>query len=1292
MANSIDQLGIEISASSTQASNSIDQLIGRLQKLQSALNGVNTKTLNSRLSQTSNIIKSFGGSSTKSSAEMQRNMYAMSYSLDRLGSGLERANGKVNAFFGRIRSGAKETKNFAQTVGLLYARFFVLIRSVKLLGKAIKSSMSYIETLNYFESAFQQVADQTVSGWTKAGYESAEAYADSFKERAKQVTADMTGFLPSEDGSLTATNEKSLGLNSADVLKYQAQFAQMSSSMGVASDKATLLSEVLVKIGSDLASVKDMDFNDVWGDMASGLVGMSRTLDKYGVNIRNANMQQELARLGINTTVSALGQQDKALLRTIILLNSTKYAWGDLAETLNTPANQMRILSANIQQLGRIIGNLFLPIIAKVLPYINGLVIALQRLFTWIGSLLGLDLSGLTSNKGYDNSGISDLLDDADNLADGLDDANGEAKKLKNTILGFDELNVLNAPNEDSGKGKVGGVSGLLDDAFLDAVDDYLKAWEEAFKKLEDKAKAIADKICAFFKRLFAPVLEAFAKYGDWIKEKWSKAFKSIGKLLKDIGRDFWKVWESPETQKIFDNLVQMLGQVGLFVGKLADKIREAWNYNDNGLRILTAIRDILGIIVQHFKNIADSLVLWVQELNLEPLLSSLAQFMEDLKPVFDAIYGVFEDFVTDVLEPLAKWTLEKGLPELFDVLDRLVKKIDWEKLRRELKKLWEHLEPFAERVGEGLIKFIEDVGDRLANWINNGGFENFLERVENFLDSISSDDVKNIMWGLVNAIIALKGALLGFKLAKGFTDFLVGIETLKRVLEGGALVSSLEGLAGAFTVVGTAMAVGTFAKDEKEWVEALDKYGKTGGKRYVASVKKKNANPYLNGKALFQEDANWNEKLLGKDWSWENPFAGNGGGGHSRDISATTKAVESLTNALTSLKSKFEEVGNSAYIFVEQKIKPFFTQEKWDAIYNTIVTSLQTKWGELVEWWNTTGFSAWWNDNVVPWFSYETWYGLYTTILTALQTKWAELVEWWNSTAIYVWWTENVAPWFTYDKWYEMYTNIRTALEDLWNELVEWWSSSTLVVWWDEHVAPWFTKEKWSELFAPIKEALQEKWNEASSWWKTNIASWFEREVIPKFTNSKWSSILKGVPEAFKTKFGEALQHVTETVKKIYSTIVEWVEKAIEKVKELIAKLKEAREMQSSSGGGSRGFFSSSIGSLNLNLKLPTINLSKLKFANGGFPEDGLFFANHNELVGGFSNGKTAVANNEQITTGIKNAVYEAMMSVMASSDGFGRGDVIVNAVLKTENDEVLARAVERGQQQLTRRYNPVY
>ena len=121
----------------------------------------------------------------------------------------------------------------------------------------------------------------------------------------------MTGFKVSETGVLENTRIKNLGIDPNTLMNYQATFAQMASSIGIASETSLKLSNALTMIGADLASVKNMDFNKVWNDMASGLAGMSRTLDKYGVNIRNVNLQQKLNEIGIKANISELNHASK---------------------------------------------------------------------------------------------------------------------------------------------------------------------------------------------------------------------------------------------------------------------------------------------------------------------------------------------------------------------------------------------------------------------------------------------------------------------------------------------------------------------------------------------------------------------------------------------------------------------------------------------------------------------------------------------------------------------------------------------------------------------------------------------------------------------------------------------------------------------------------------------------------------------------------------------------------------------------------------------------------------------
>lgn len=302
-----------ISENTIRMTQALAQLANAGGRVTSATNAITSSF--SRLSQTTNSFGSVG-----------RNLSLM----------IGRAGSTLNAFGNSTDNVTKKTGSFASQIANLYFKFFTLSRIIKTLWKSVTSASDYVETLNYFNSAFEQVTDDLdLSGWKEAGYESAEEYYNSFQKRSKELTKKLTGFEVSDSGDLTRTKTASLGLDPNLTMNYQATYAQMTSSMGATADTATKLSQALTEIGADLASVKNMDFEDVWKDMSSGITGMSRALDKYGINIRVANLQQELYNLGIDTTVSKLSQSDKAILRTITILNSTKYAWGDLASTID---------------------------------------------------------------------------------------------------------------------------------------------------------------------------------------------------------------------------------------------------------------------------------------------------------------------------------------------------------------------------------------------------------------------------------------------------------------------------------------------------------------------------------------------------------------------------------------------------------------------------------------------------------------------------------------------------------------------------------------------------------------------------------------------------------------------------------------------------------------------------------------------------------------------------------------------------------------------------------------------
>lgn len=465
--------------------------------------------------------------------------------------------GKLSSSIKKALHSAKQSSDgfggFAKKIGLLYAKLYVLRRGFNALFGTVKSSMDYIETLNYFNAAFGQVAKKAnLKSFKEMGYDSAEAYYNSFSKRAEQLTQKMSGFKIEESGMAISTGEKSLGIDPALIMNYQAMFAQMSNSMGIASETAGKLSSVFTRLGADIASLKNEDFQKVWQNMASGMTGMSRAVDKYGINIREANLQQTLNNIGIDKSISKLTQQEKVLLRTIVMLDSSRAAWGDLAKTMNQPANQLRLLQSNWSNLSRTIGNIFLPIVSKVLPYLNAVTIMLQRFAEQIVKFLGFenfDWGGLGATGGADfDIDFGDAEDDTAGMDDNMDKTAKKAKKAVDNLQGFDIINKLQDPNEgkDSDKDKEKGLSpsevGKLTGALDKLLSDYDKAWKKAFKGMENKANELANKmqkalVDAWNKGDFSKLGE---KVAAWInrglaKIPWDKIKENVKKIARSI-------------------------------------------------------------------------------------------------------------------------------------------------------------------------------------------------------------------------------------------------------------------------------------------------------------------------------------------------------------------------------------------------------------------------------------------------------------------------------------------------------------------------------------------------------------------------------------------------------------------------------------------------------------------------------------------------------------------------------------------------------------------------------------
>ena len=620
LATAMNSLG-----NSSKNSTQVTQLASAISQLGSA----NAKKAAANLPALATAMDGFMTTMAKA-PQVSNNVINMTNALAKLasqGAKVGTAGNSLTASINRIGTSMEKTtkkaRSFSSVIGSVYQKYFWVMRAGNKLWDSVKQSMNYVEVLNYFDAAFGQVAESAVSQWETSGEDSAEAYYNSFSDRAKQLTTKMTGFTITESGMLESTGGKSLGINPSQLMNYQAMFAQMSNSMGITAETSLKLSTALTEIGADLASVKNMNFDKVWNDMASGLAGMSRTLDKYGVNIRNVNLQQKLTELGINANISALNQNEKALLRTIILLDSTRYAWGDLAETINQPANQLRLLEANFANLARTIGNIFLPIVAKVLPYLNAVVIALQRLAEWIVKLLGFEDFEWGGSGGIGGAEFDDLIGGIGDTEDSLNSASEAAKKLKTHLLGIDELNVVNN-DEDSGSsiiGGLGGSAGLLESALDKILEEYQKAWDEAFANMEDRLDDFADKVAKAFKEggLFG-VGELFSEMLTDALE--SIPWESIYEGARKFGTGLAEFLNGLITPELFGAVGSTIAGALNTALEFLNSFGKTFEWEEFGYSLSTGLKKFLET--------------WDAELTTETFSQFCSGFMKTLKGVFD--------------------------------------------------------------------------------------------------------------------------------------------------------------------------------------------------------------------------------------------------------------------------------------------------------------------------------------------------------------------------------------------------------------------------------------------------------------------------------------------------------------------------------------------------------------------------------------------------------------------------------------------------------------------------------
>jgi hypothetical protein len=421
-------------------------------------------------------------------------MNTVSSGSSRAASFMDRLKQSVSSAKDKLAS-LGTTSNSLFSMGRFYGWYFILRQIANTFGGFINNINSYIENQNLFAVAM--------------------------------------GTSAQEGRKLADSLQSVLGVDSGEAMRYMGVFAQLTTSFGIANKQAMLMSENMTQLGYDIASFYNISTEKAFQKLQSGITGQVRAIRELGIDTSNARLQQELYNLGIKEKVRDLTEADKAELRYIAIMKQTTNAQGDMARTILTPANALRVLQAQLQITGRAIGSIFIPALLAILPPVTAVVEVIGELASEIASFFGFKMPKI------DYSSLTDLTNSADDATDSLGDvgkgvgdvgkkAKDSKKELDNLISGFDELHILQTDNNDSdagagsGTGAAGGAGGnilggidlpsynALSDAIsnnIDALKKKIRDFIDAFR--EDPLKTFADALWG--------VNGAFGGLGKWL-------------------------------------------------------------------------------------------------------------------------------------------------------------------------------------------------------------------------------------------------------------------------------------------------------------------------------------------------------------------------------------------------------------------------------------------------------------------------------------------------------------------------------------------------------------------------------------------------------------------------------------------------------------------------------------------------------------------------------------------------------------------------------------------------------
>lgn len=1124
----------------------------------------------------------------------------------------------------------------------------------RLMGAWVEQSNAYVENLNLFNVAMGKSA--------KAAYDYAQ------------------------------TVRSAVGIDPSDWMRNQGVFMQIASGFGVAEEKAVLMSKNLTQLGYDISSFFNIRVEEAMQKVQSGISGELEPLRRLGYALDQATLKEVARANGITKSMNAMTQAEKSQLRYIAMLQQSKNVMGDMARTVVTPANAMRILQQQIQQLTRALGDLLIPMLMELVPVVQAAVEVITELINRLAALAGFSLPTI------DYSGLDAAAGAAGGVEEGLEDAAKAAKKLSAT-LGIDELNIIKPPDEQQLGTQGGGQFGDLKLPEYDFLKDVTKRTDELKKLLKQLlneyilpigAALAAWKLAGFLTQLRSAVegvgLLKKALAGaivGYIEFKLVKA--SFDEFLSQGGgiKDFIKAALLTALGSLA--LYAMFGPAGLVVGigvgmvaavtsltaaLAAGLDKDSWKVKLMGLFLAASgagIGFVLGGPAGAAVGAVVGLALTMNVVNIGAQISGQAGGLREtmLNALLAGIAGAGVGFFLG----------GPGGAAVGFVIGATVSFVV-QKVSIETGKFLKKLSP--------ILKGVEVLDDTLSDATSQavGSFLDSMKELSVTLGTIqlggniiSDRDLLDVAQRTSQIVATITGALDSQK-----NQQLAALDPLRSALGEEKYAQMVQSVSAHYESLSASVSAG-----EAEIAQIM------------AQAQANNTTVSAEGwERIWAIQSQWQsagvQGLSQTQVEYETIMRNLSANTQHMSLEQASAIIKNAMNTRDSVVQAAEEQYTRQLLEAQKLVETgAINQEQYDAMiaaaklardetvaqaqaqYQNIFNAAQNKLGELGRYIDETNggiksmWSVFWEDANKGWD--EFWGGIYDTVAL----WWGNIVDFFTQ-ALPTWWEENIAPWFTKEKWIELGTQA-------WNGLIEGLTAGLNQI-----------KEWGEELIDNVKDALgihspSTEFEEVGEYALAGLANGFDRmgEITQQFkseldnmraASEDWAALQNELVQKSLNDFLSALDRAktenartTNTMAAQYRSMASQSNAAIGSIIDKLNSIPREiitihRIITVSSGGGSSGGGSSRSSS------------SAKGYAAGGFPRLGeLFYARENgpELVGSVG-GKTAVANNDQIVAAVSQGVAQAVEAVLRDQGG---GAQNVNVYL---DGRQIRTAVERS------------